>query len=369
MSRPRTRALAQLMAAAQREVDEGRTPACQLALAINGELIALEGFGAANDSTRFSAMSCTKEVVAATMLALISERSLTVEMPVVDLFPEFGTNGKHAVTVEQLQVHTAGFPDAPMGPDQWYERGRRVEKMATWRLQWAPGSRCRYHATSAQWVLAEVIERIGGQDFRDQMHSRVTEPLGLPRIVGIEESEQHDIADIVLVYEAAPAGDGSARELPREITPAVLSRYNEPAVRSVGVPATGGFCTAADLALLYQALLHDRLNLWDPAARADITTNIRCTRRDEALGVSGNRTLGLMVAGADDAFAVRGFGRANSARAFGHGGVGGQTAWADPETGLSFCYLTAGIGTDFAARSRRSSALSDLATACVTGLP
>jgi hypothetical protein len=52
------------MTAAQREVDEGRTPACQLALAINGELIALEGFGAANDSTRFSAMSRTKVVVA-----------------------------------------------------------------------------------------------------------------------------------------------------------------------------------------------------------------------------------------------------------------------------------------------------------------
>jgi CubicO group peptidase (beta-lactamase class C family) len=48
------------------------------------------------------------------MLALISERSLTVEVPVVDLFPEFGTNGKHAVTVEQLQVHTAGFPDAAL---------------------------------------------------------------------------------------------------------------------------------------------------------------------------------------------------------------------------------------------------------------
>jgi hypothetical protein len=98
----------QLMAAAQREVDEGRTPACQLALAINGEPIALEGFGAANDSTRFSAMSCTKEVVAATMLALISERSLTVEVPVVDLFPEFGTNGKHGVSFVAPQPISRG---------------------------------------------------------------------------------------------------------------------------------------------------------------------------------------------------------------------------------------------------------------------
>jgi CubicO group peptidase (beta-lactamase class C family) len=361
----RAPAVARLMAAAQRQVDEGRTPACQFALALHGELIAVGSFGAATDSTRFSAMSSTKAVIAATMLALISERALSVEMPVVDVFPEFGTNGKHTITVEQLYIHTAGIPDAPMGPDHWHARDRRIQKMATWRLQWPPGSRCRYHATSAHWVLAEIIERLGGQDFRDHIHSRVTQPLGLARSVGIEEPDQHDIADIVLVHDEEPADDATFRDPPREITPDVLLLYNDPAVRAVGVPATGGICTAADLALLYQALLHDRLGLWDPRALADITTNIRCSRHDEALGAPANRTLGLMVAGADSTSAVRGFGGANSARAFGHAGLGGQIAWADPETGLSFCYLTAGIGTDLTGRLRRASTISDLAVACV----
>jgi CubicO group peptidase (beta-lactamase class C family) len=368
VSRTETLAIARLIAAAQREVDEGRTPACQLALALHGELVAVRGFGAATDTTRFAAMSCTKALIAATMVALVSERELSVEMRVADVFPEFGTNGKYAVTVEQLQLHTAGFPDAPMGPDHWQTRGRRIEKMATWRLQWPPGSRCSYHATSAHWVLAELIERLGGQDFRDHIHSRVTEPLGLAKIVGIDQSDQHDIAEIVLVDDATPADERTSRRPPREITAGVLLLYNEPAVRAVGVPATGGFCTAADLALLYQALLHDPLGLWDPQALADITTNIRCTRHDEAFGVPANRTLGLMVAGADDASAVRGFGSANSARAFGHGGIGGQVAWADPETGLSFCYLNAGIGSDFDAQARRASALSDLATTCAQDL-
>jgi hypothetical protein len=45
------------MAAARRQVDEGRTPACQLALALHGELIAVRGFGAATDTTGFAAMS------------------------------------------------------------------------------------------------------------------------------------------------------------------------------------------------------------------------------------------------------------------------------------------------------------------------
>jgi CubicO group peptidase (beta-lactamase class C family) len=60
VNRTETVAVVRLMAAAQREVDEGRTPACQLAVALHGELIAVRGFGAATATTRFAAMSCTK---------------------------------------------------------------------------------------------------------------------------------------------------------------------------------------------------------------------------------------------------------------------------------------------------------------------
>ena len=41
--------------------------------------------------------------------------------------------------------------------------------------------------------------------------------------------------------------------------------------------------------------------------------------------------------------ALRGMGRTVSPRAFGHNGAGGQVAWADPVSGLSFAFLTSGL--------------------------
>ena len=38
----------------------------------------------------------------------------------------------------------------------------------------------------------------------------------------------------------------------------------------------------------------------------------------------------------------RGFGHTNTELAFGHGGAGGQIAWADPGTGISIAYCTNG---------------------------
>ena len=77
-------------------------------------------------------------------------------------------------------------------------------------------------------------------------------------------------------------------------------------------------------------------------------------------GVPACRTLGLVRAGETDPH-LRGFGRTVSARAFGHGGAGGQVAWADPDTGLSFAYLTGGHDRHQVRQPRRVTALSSLA--------
>src|SRR5688500_12394804 len=105
-----------LLERVQREIDEGLLPSCQVALARHGELIAFETYGDATTSTRYAVFSATKAFVASAMWALIGEGKVDVSKRVVEYVPEFGTNGKDVVTVEQVMLHTCGFPHAPMGP-------------------------------------------------------------------------------------------------------------------------------------------------------------------------------------------------------------------------------------------------------------
>src|SRR4029078_12181795 len=93
--------------------------------------------------------------------------------------PEFGANGKEAVSVEQLLTHTAGFPRAPLGPPDWHSPQDRLARFRRWRPPFAQGSQFEYHPTSAHWVLAELIERISGTDYRSFIHDRTVSPLGM----------------------------------------------------------------------------------------------------------------------------------------------------------------------------------------------
>jgi CubicO group peptidase (beta-lactamase class C family) len=54
-------------------------------------------------------------------------------------------------------------------------------------------------------------------------------------------------------------------------------------------------------------------------------------------------------------------GRTVSPRAFGHNGAGGQVAWADPDSGLSFVFLTSGLDRHPLAHGRRGASLSNRA--------
>lgn len=364
-----TDAVHALLVRAQREIDAGFLPACQVAIARHGELELFEAFGDATTDTRFSVFSATKPFVAAVVWTLIGEGAVDVTVPVAEYIPEFATNDKDAITVEQVMLHTSGFPHAPLGPPAWWTREARVEQFSTWKLNWEPGSTYEYHATSAHWVLAEIIERVTGRDHRDVLEARITGPAGLRRVLGIGLDDQDGIAELVNVGEPATPEELEAvlgvRELPvTEVTPEALLAFNIPQVRELGVPAAGGVMRAADLALFYQALLHDPAGIWDPAVRADATSRIRNDLPEQWTKVTAHRTLGLVVAGDDGHAALRGFGRVGSPRMFGHNGAGGQLAWADPESGLSFAYVTNGLDQHELRQARRGIALGSLAAAC-----
>ncbi len=369
-------AIAKLDERLRTEVEDGLLVSAQVALGFQGEIVHARSFGDTTDATRYVIFSATKPFVAATVWQLISEGLVDPAARVVDYFPAFGQSGPNAeqmaaITVEQVMLHTSGFPTAPLGPPRWNTRETRQQAMSTWRLSWEPGTRYEYHPTAAHWVLAEIIDTVTGADYRDEVQRRVTDPLGLPRILGIATDQQQDIAELIPVGEPATPDELEAtfglRELPAgEVTTAVLTAFNDPTARAVGVPGGGGIARAVDLASFYQGLLHNPGELWEPALLADVTSRVRNSLPDPLTRTPANRSLGLILAGDDGRSHFRGMGRTVSPGTFGHNGARGQLAWADPATGLSLGIVTNGLDVHEVRQPRRDSALASLAGLCAT---
>ena len=367
--------LAELRARAHREIDAGLLPSCQLAVARHGRLVLFETLGDARPASRYVIFSMTKGVIAGAIWLLVSEGRLRWDDRVVDTIPEFGTNGKDVVTLEQLLTHTSGFPTAPLNPLKGVTSAGRCERFAQWRLNWEPGTRFEYHPTSAHWVLAELIERVSGTDYREFVQQRIMQPLGLTTFqLGTPPDQQGDVNDLVSVGEPPTPDELEAAigiridlaDLVGEVTTQALLELNRPESRAVGLPGGGGISTAADIALYYQGVLHNRDKLWDQAV-IDAGTEPIVDLPDPIRGMPAHRSRGLMVAGDPPDAQMRGFGYGLSPRTYGHDGAGGQIAWVDPDSGLSFCYLTNGLDANVLREARRTLGLSSRAATCVAG--
>lgn len=365
-----------LFARARDEVERGRLQGCQVAVARQGQLAGFACFGAVPHDdgltrpvapdTLFTIFSSTKAVVGVAAWTLFEDGLLQFGERVADIIPEFGTNGKDAVTVEQTLCHIGGFPSAPFAPTDWDDRERRLARFARWGLNWEPGSQFTYHPSSAHWVLAEVIERRTGEDFRAYVRRRILDPIGSRDLyVGLPATEDRRVAKVSYTEPPAPPPGGWG-----EVTPEAIFNLNLPEGRRIGMPGGAGVATAAGVALFYQVLANGGVGANGVRILAPETIDFATTprtddrHRDPVFGHPVNRAITVVVAGDDGLAAKRGFGANTSGRAFGHAGAGGQVAWCDPESGLSFCFLTNSFVPDDELRAR-TEVLSTLAGACL----
>ena len=373
----------ELFKRAQREVSEGLLPSCQIAIARDGKIGAMKTFGhavqggddkPATDATLYCVFSCTKAIVSSAIWILLGDRKLDLNERAADIVPEFATNGKDAITVEHLLLHTGGFPNAPYAQTHWLDHDKRLERFKAWRLEFPVGERFIYHATSAFWVLAEIIERRSGQDFRVFVRDRIARPLGLPDLrLGIPRGEHARMADIIHVGAALTPEEMKKLGLPpmpeTEVTETAINGFNDPIVRESGVPGGGGIMTAGELALFYQGLLHnpptaDGSPVWKPETLREALRVRSGDYFDPIFKYKCNRALGLIVAGGDGLANYRGFGKTNSPSTFGHNGAGGQLGWGDPATGVSLGYCTNGFDRNDLRQGRRGVAISSFAAVC-----
>ena len=363
--------VSELLTRVQKEVKEGLLPSAQVALARNGKVGVFESYGSAKPESLTCIFSATKAITSAAAWILIQDGKLDENEIVADIVPEFGTNEKENITVQQLFTHTAGFPSAPFAPLDWVDKDKRYARFSKWRLNWEPGTRYEYHPSSSMWVIAEVIERRSGQDYTAFVKQHVTGALGLPNlIVGLSEEEGKRALDVEHSGDPLTSEDYARMGIPEppvtEVTEEALLNFNLDEVRAVGVPGGGGYANAHDLALFYQALLQGGLEgnqLWSESTLNSVRSIRSGDLRDPLFRQLANRGLGIIISG-DESRNFRGFGKTNSPQAFGHNGAGGQIAWVDPETGLSLAYLTSGHDRNNVRQGKRGVAISSIAAEC-----
>ena len=334
------KALERLHETITRHVAEGRYPGAQYAVARHGKLAVTSTIGdartdpgrvAATDTTLWLLYSNTKVLTACAVWLLAERGALLFSDTVAQHLPGFEQNAKGDITITQLLSHQAGFPNADVPKAAWEDHDLLRRSVCAFTLEWTPGSRVYYHGRAAHWVAAAMIEAVTKGDYRDFIRSEITEPLGIAEecFVGLPDAQHGRAVDM---HEPSP--DGS-----RQIT---RTEENNPQFRRAGTPGGGGYATARAMAAFYQMMAHggtlNGVRLLSPRMVSYVTRNVTGDRVDGYMGMPMHRGLGPHSRGTTDT--IRGLGALASPRVFGHGGVGSSYCWADPDSGVSFAYLT-----------------------------
>ena len=354
-----------------REINEGLLPAAQIAIGYDNQIVFSKNFGDTKPDSLFCIFSATKAITSAASWLLMQDGIISEDDLVTDYIPEFGKNGKSKITLSHLLTHTAGFPHAPFRPVEWRSKEARLTRFKQWRIFWEPGTQFEYHPSSSMYVVAEIIERASGTDFGDFVQTRIFDPLRLSNsFIGLPDDQGARALEIKYCGEELSEREYKEMGFPippeTEVTEDAILSFNETDVRASGIPGGGAFSNAKDMAMFYQALLHggtDQKRLW----QEDILMSAKAIRNpeltDPVFKKAANRGLGIVISGDTDRN-YRGFGKTNSPFAFGHNGAGGQLCWADPDTGLSFVYLTSGHDRNPIRQGRRGVSISSLAAEC-----
>lgn len=297
----------------------GLARAAQVVVSRDGHVLA-EGCVGAGPDTRFLLWSISKPLTAATVLALVDRRLLSLDTAVAALVPAFAARGKGDVTVRDVLLHLGGFPDVVPGEPpkvrldmnefrDWTAGVRAVcalDPLPAWQ------GRPVYHPMSFG-ILGAVVERAAALPFRQACRDLVLDPLDM----------QH-----------------TTWGLPEEVSDAALPQLDVDALATVRrglVPAGNAWSTARDLARFYAMLASGGVGPRERVLGEQAVKGMQSPLTAQP-GVGGAFGFGTMVDTEDGPVFARG--TLSSRRCYGHSGATATQSWHDPVSGLTLVALT-----------------------------
>ncbi len=175
------------------EFDRSGSPGCGLAVAQDGELVYSRGYGYANldydipntPETLFDVGSVTKQFNAACISMLALEGKLSLDDDVRDWLPEL-PEYERPITIRHLLHHTGGLRDYlnlfPLaGRDDYFpiSLAQIVAMMSRQRAPIFPAGERYAYSNTGYMLLAQILERAGGQSLGEMAQERIFDPLGM----------------------------------------------------------------------------------------------------------------------------------------------------------------------------------------------
>jgi CubicO group peptidase (beta-lactamase class C family) len=291
--------------------------------------------------------SASKAIAAMTVHLLSERKQLSLLDPVSHYIPAFGQNGKREITIYQLLCHKAGIPTIPLEHEldvaelllDQQEVLRRIYATAPEK----PGHHHAYHALTAGFVIADLVEKVSGQGFRDFFKQHVSGPLGLKSLdFGMRGRA---LARLARNYVSGFRYGGAVNAYLRRAIGTTLEKAteisNDPRFYRAVIPAGNGVATADDSSRFFQCLLDggqlDGRRAFKPLTVRRAIAEVGKPEVDRSLLVPLRYSAGMML-GAKP-FGLFG---PDTERAFGHLGFANNFVWADPERATSISLLATG---------------------------
>jgi CubicO group peptidase (beta-lactamase class C family) len=305
--------------------------------------------------TQALGFSATKGLASMVLHRLADRGLIDYDLPVAEHWPEFAAQGKNEITVRELLSHRAGLYDVQAvarSADDLLDHLGMERRLAAAAPEGPPGHPA-YHAITFGWLASGLARSVTGKGMRELVRTELAEPLettGLEVGIGDGPTKPAEmIGRSLRLYTAfGMAATPLLGWLP--ITRAgfralhapgfeEICRGPNPAVWRTEMPAVNGALSADGLARLYVPLANRGLG---PGGQRFLSEEIveragRVQTRgvDRVLGVRMRWRLGFHHA----------FGLGSPApRAVGHYGFGGSGGWGDPDTGISFGFVSSHIG-------------------------
>lgn len=330
-----------------------------------------DGQQAWHSDTILNLFSCTKTFTAVTVLQLVGEGKLELDVPVARYWPEFAAAGKEKITLRHLLSHQAGLPalHQMLPAEALYDWQTMTTALAAEQPWWQVGEGHGYAPITYGWLVGEVLRRVEGRGPGESIVARTARPLGLDFHVGLADSQFDRVATIS--RGKGNLGDAAAQRLlkvtmteptamsTRAFTnpPSIMTSTNKPEWRRMQQPAANGHGNARSLAGFYSGLLDGRLL---ESELLDELTREHARGEDKTLLTATRFGLGCMLDQPEVANATYGMGPF----AFGHPGAGGSIGFADPERELAFGFVTNNLGP-FVLMDPRAQKLARVLAACL----